>query len=167
MDNTPVDVQEPIANVLGRTPSGLFIVTVGNNQGQETGLLASWVQQTAFDPPMVTIAVNAKRYINTWLEERPTVGLNLLGDGQTQFLKHFGAGFAPGDPAFTGVAVVRSPQGLPMLAEALGWMEGTVQGRLNAGDHVLYTVQITAAGRGPDFNDRQPYVHIRKNGFRY
>lgn len=167
MENITSDVQEPIASVLGRTPSGLFIVTVANNQGQETGVLASWVQQTSFDPPMVTIAVNVKRYINSWMEERPTIGLSLLGDGQTQFLKHFGAGFAPDDAAFTGITLVRSPQGLPMLADALGWMEGAVQGRLVAGDHVLYTVQITAAGRGPNFNDRQPYVHIRKNGFRY
>ncbi|HET6425976.1 MAG TPA: flavin reductase family protein [Planctomycetaceae bacterium] len=161
------DFQEPIASVLGRTPSGLFIVTVANPQGQETGVLASWVQQASFDPPMLTVAVNAKRYINTWLEDHPIVGLNVIAVEQTQFLKHFGAGFAPDEPAFGGISLVRSPRGLPMLADALCWMEGSVQGRLTTGDHVLYAVQITAANRGPQFNERQPYVHIRKNGFRY
>ncbi len=161
------DLQEPIASVLGRTPSGLFIITVGNTTGQETGVLASWVQQVSFDPPMVTVAVNAKRYVNAWLEDRPVLGLNIISEGQTQFLKHFGAGFAPDEPAFGSLPLVRSPSGLPMLAEALGWMEGTVRGKLTTGDHVLYAVEITAAGRGPGFGDRQPHVHIRKNGFRY
>lgn len=161
------DLQEPIASVLGRMPSGLFIVTVGNKTGQETGVLASWVQQVSFDPPMFTVAVNHKRYVNNWLEERPVLGLNIISDGSTPFLKHFGAGFAPDEPAFSGINVVRSPGNLPMLAEALGWMEGTVRGKLVAGDHVVYAVEITAASRGPNFNDRQPYVHLRKNGFRY
>lgn len=158
---------EPIASVLGRTPSGLFIITVANAEGQETGVLASWVQQASFEPPMLTIAMNAKRYVNTWLEGHPLVGVNVIAEEQTHFLKHFGAGFAPDEPAFGGISVVRSPQGLPMLAEALCWMEGAVQGRLPAGDHMIYTVQITAANRGPQFTERKPYVHIRKNGFRY
>jgi flavin reductase (DIM6/NTAB) family NADH-FMN oxidoreductase RutF len=161
------DLQEPIASVLGRVPSGLFIVTVGNTAGQETGVLASWVQQVSFDPPMITVAVNVKRYVNAWLDERPVLGLNLIADGQSPFLKHYGAGFAPDEPAFQNIPTVRSPAGLPMLAEALGWLEGTVRGKLAAGDHVIYAVEITAASRGPGFNDRQPYVHIRKNGFRY
>lgn len=167
MTNIAPDLQEPIASVLGRTPSGLFILTVGNRAGQETGLLASWVQQVSFDPPMLTVAVNVKRYVNGWLEERPVLGLNLIAEAQTQFLKHYGAGFAPDEPAFEGIAHTRSPGGLPMLTEALGWMEGTVRDKWTVTDHVLYAVEITAAQRGSGFSERQPYVHIRKNGFRY
>ncbi len=165
--DTPPDLQEPIASVLGRTPSGLFILTVANHAGQETGLLASWVQQISFDPPMLTVAVNAKRYVNAWLEERPVLGLSIIAGEQKQFLKHYGAGFAPDESAFAGIPVVRSPSGLPMLAAALGWMEGAVRDKWSIGDHLLYAIEITSANRGPTFNDREPYVHIRKNGFRY
>ncbi len=165
--NPSPDLQEPIASVLGRTPSGLFILTVANNAGLETGLLASWVQQVSFDPPMLTVAVNSKRYVNAWLEERPVLGLSIVADEQKQFLKHYGAGFAPDEPAFAGIPVVRSPSGLPMLADSLGWMEAKVCSKLSAGDHDVYAVEVTAANRGPGFNERSPYVHIRKNGFRY
>ncbi len=41
----------PIAQVLGRIPSGIFVLTVGDDTGRETGMLASWVQQASFDPP--------------------------------------------------------------------------------------------------------------------
>lgn len=163
----PPDLQEPIASVLGRTPSGLFILTVANNAGQETGLLASWVQQVSFDPPMLMVAVNNKRYVNAWLEDRPVLGLSIIGEEQKQFLKHYGAGFAPDESAFAGIPVVRSPSGLPMLSEALGWMEAKVSEKLATGDHILYAVEVTAANRGRGFNERSPYVHIRKNGFRY
>ena len=42
--------------VLGRVPSGIFILTVGTGD-RATGMLASWVMQAGFEPPMVTVAV--------------------------------------------------------------------------------------------------------------
>ncbi|MCA9090143.1 MAG: flavin reductase [Planctomycetaceae bacterium] len=158
---------DQIAAVLGRTPSGLFIVTARNAEGQETGLLASWVQQAAFDPPAVTVAVNRKRYIHTWLADSPRLAFNLLGESQKNFLGHFGKGFEPGEPAFEGLHIDRTPTGLPVLSDALGWMEGDVIGSLEAGDHIIYLVQLTAAKAGSDLESHKPWVHIRKNGLGY
>ena len=59
--------QSNLAAVLGRIPSGIFIVTLRHN-GQETGMLSSWVMQAGFEPPMVTVAVNRSRYIGEWLD---------------------------------------------------------------------------------------------------
>ncbi len=158
---------DQIAAVLGRTPSGLFIVTARNAAGQETGLLASWVQQAAFDPPAVTVAVNRKRYLHTWLADSPRLAFNLLGESQKTFLGHFGKGFEPDEPAFEGLHIDRSPAGLPVLSDALGWMEGNVVGHLEAGDHIIYLVQLTAAKAGHDLDAHKPWVHIRKNGLGY
>lgn len=161
------ETRDAIGAVLGRLPSGLFIVTASNARGDETGLLASWVQQASFEPPMLTVAVNAKRYLHDWLRERPVLGLNLVGEQQTAFLKHFGGGFEPGEPAFTGQAMTHGNTGAPLLTNALGWLEGHVRGRLESGDHVVYAVEIVSARRGPAFTEMTPYVHVRKNGFRY
>lgn len=166
-DSLRPELREVIGSVLGRTPSGLFILTARAADGRETGLLASWVQQASFDPPMVTVAVNRRRYIHDWLDESPQIALNLIGEGQKQFLKHFGAGFEPGAPAFTGIAIDRGETGVPLIAEALGSLEGTVRGRLETGDHVVYAVEIVAASQGPGFAETPPWVHIRKNGFNY
>ena len=130
-------------------------------------MLASWVQQASFDPPAVTVAVNRKRYLNDWLRAAPAVVLNLIGETQKQFLSQFGRGFDPGQPAFNGVTVSRSPAGLPVLADALGWLEGTVGEPIDAGDHLIYVLRITAAGRGPNLPSEEPWVHIRRNGFGY
>jgi flavin reductase (DIM6/NTAB) family NADH-FMN oxidoreductase RutF len=161
------DARAAIGAVLGRTPSGLFILTARAADGRETGLLASWVQQAAFDPPMVTVAVNRKRFLHEWLAAAPQVVLNLVGEGQKQFLKHFGAGFGPDEPAFEGLSLARSPGGLPVLTDALGYLEGRIAGQVEAGDHVVYVVEIVAAAEGAGLAAASPWVHIRKSGFGY
>lgn len=130
-------------------------------------MLASWVQQASFDPPAVTVAVNKQRFLHDWLAESPRVVLNLLGETQKQFLSHFARGFEPDEAAFEGVHVARTESGLPALAGALGWLEGTIDATVNAGDHVVYVVRITSAGRGAQLDAERPWVHVRKSGFGY
>ncbi|MEZ6045061.1 MAG: flavin reductase family protein [Planctomycetaceae bacterium] len=116
-----------LSKVLGKTPSGLHILIAGDGAGNTTGMLASWVQQASFDPPAVTVAVNKKRYINDWLAQHPQVVLNLIGEKQNEFLKQFGKGFEPDEPAFEGIDTGSASNGLPTLTGALGYLEGTVQ----------------------------------------
>jgi flavin reductase (DIM6/NTAB) family NADH-FMN oxidoreductase RutF len=158
---------EQIGPVLGSVPSGLFILTVRSEQGEETGMLASWVQQAGFSPPALTVAVNKQRWLDDWLREGTAVVVNLVGENQKQFLGHFGKGFEPGDPAFQGLAVERTPAGVPLLSEAVGCMEGRLAGSLDAGDHTIYLVQLTTAGQGTGWGAEKPYVHIRRNGLGY
>ncbi|MGE0377194.1 MAG: flavin reductase family protein [Planctomycetaceae bacterium] len=156
-----------VAAVLGRTPSGLFILTAKNDQGAETGLLASWVQQAGFDPPVFTVAVNRKRYLNDWLAVSPQLAVNCVGESQKDLLGHFGKGFEPEAPAFEGLATARTRSGLPVLADSLGWMAGDVIGSLDAGDHMVYAVRVTEARSGPRLETEKPWVHLRKNGLNY
>ena len=158
---------DPIAPVLGRIPSGVFILTAKHRDGRETGTLVSWVQQASFSPPMVTVAVNQKRYLTDWLTESTGIVLNLVGDHQKQFLKHFGAGFGPDEPAFEGLAITRTTTGLPILADAFGSLEGMIRGRMETGDHVVYAVEVVTASQGPAFSESKPMVHVRKNGYNY
>jgi flavin reductase (DIM6/NTAB) family NADH-FMN oxidoreductase RutF len=160
-------VTDLIAPVLGRTPSGVFILTARHPDGKETGTLVSWVQQASFTPPMVTVAINKKRYLHEWLAVAPAVALHLVGETQKQFLKQFGAGFGPDEPAFEGISIRRGETGVPILTDALGYLEGIVRSHLETGDHILYAVEIVSAGEGPSFAEEKPMVHIRKSGMNY
>jgi flavin reductase (DIM6/NTAB) family NADH-FMN oxidoreductase RutF len=125
------------------------------------------VQQASFEPPMVSVAVNRKRYLNDWLAAVPRVALNLLGESHGRFLKHFGRGFEPDEPAFESVTTERTAAGLPVLSEALGYLEGIVASVTEAGDHRLYLIEITSAAAHDDLAAAKPMVHIRKSGFNY
>lgn len=161
------EMRAAIGAVLGRTPSGLFILTACGPDGRTTGMLASWVQQASFDPPAVTVAVNKKRYVNDWLQAGPGVVLNLIGETQKQFLGHFGRGFEPDEAAFDGITITAAGNGAPLLTDALGSLQGTVTGQVDAGDHYIYVVRIDAALRGPALDTERPWVHVRKSGFNY
>lgn len=157
-----------IAPILGKTPSGVFILTASDGEGSETGMLASWVQQASFDPPILSVAVNRKRFVRDWLVKSPRAAVSLVGKSSSATLfKKYGKGFEPGEPAFEGIEITRGTTGLPLLSAAIGALEGRIVGHYEAGDHVIFFLQIenAVAGTGPE--TEEPYVHIRKNGFNY
>ncbi|MCA9113591.1 MAG: flavin reductase family protein [Planctomycetaceae bacterium] len=162
------ELRQAVGPILGRTPSGVFILTAADGQGRETGMLASWVQQASFEPPVVTVAVNCKRYLIEWLEAQPRLALSFVGESQKELLRHFGRGFEPDVPAFEGLEISRDgATGLPVLADSLGWLEGEISGRLEAGDHVIYSVTVTGGASGPRLESEAPMVHLRRSGFTY
>lgn len=152
-----------LAAALGRIPSGLFILTAC--QGElETGLLCSWVQQCSFAPPQVSMALRRDREIISWLGGGAAFTLNVLDDSQTDMVVHFGRGFAPGQPAFTGLDILRPDNGPPVLADALGYLEGRVVERFPAGDHDLFIGRVVG---GRLLGEGRPMVHVRKSGLHY
>lgn len=159
--------KDQIAPVLGRVPSGVFILVAGDGNGKTTGLLASWVQQASFEPPQVTVAVNKTRYLNGWLSNGSAVTLNQLPEGDAVLFKHFGKGFEPDADAFDGVDVTEGENGLPLLKAAMSSLEGQVVGDLDAGDHVIYLIELATAAVHRSTDDFAPFIHVRKNGFHY
>ena len=161
------ELESRLAPVLGRVPSGVFILVAGDGSGRRTGLLTSWVQQASFEPPQVTIAVNKSRYLIDWLKDGSPVTLNQVPKGDSVLFRHFGKGFDPDADAFDGIDLVPANNGLVALSSALSTMEGTVCGQMDAGDHRILLVTITNAIVHRDPTQFEPFVHVRKNGFSY
>jgi flavin reductase (DIM6/NTAB) family NADH-FMN oxidoreductase RutF len=150
--------------VLGRVPSGVFILTIGTGS-RATGMLASWVMQAAFEPPMVSVAVKLGRYVCDWMTASEPFVLNVVGESQKQFLKHFGKGFEPGAPAFEGLEITHCARGVPILKGAIGHMECEPVSHVDSGDHRIFLAKIVR-GKQTDV-DAKPMVHIRNSGSRY
>jgi flavin reductase (DIM6/NTAB) family NADH-FMN oxidoreductase RutF len=150
--------------VLGRVPSGIYILTIGTGQ-RATGMLASWVMQAGFEPPMVSVAVNLGRYVCDWLSEGEPFVLNLVGESQKVFLRHFHQGFEPGAPAFEGLDISHCARGVPILNEALGHLECEPAGHVDSGDHRVFLAKVV---RGRLVGaDKHPMVHVRRSGAKY
>lgn len=149
---------------LGRIPSGIFILTVGTGS-RATGMLASWVMQAGFEPPMVSVAVRLGRYVCDWLTEGQPFVLNLVREDQKSLLKHFGQGFEPGAPAFEGLQITHCARGVPILKESLGHLECEPAGNVDSGDHRVFLAKVVR-GRLIE-GDHKPMVHVRKSGTHY
>jgi flavin reductase (DIM6/NTAB) family NADH-FMN oxidoreductase RutF len=158
--------RDHLGAALGRVPSGLFIVTARLDD-RSTGMLASWVQQVGFEPPMICLSVKKGRFLTSWLERHPCFALNQLGRDQKDLLRHFAAGFEPEADAFSGVRTVESDQhGTIVLKDAIAWMECRLAHVFaTGGDHELIVAHVVA-GKVQD-KDAEPAVHLRKSGFHY
>jgi flavin reductase (DIM6/NTAB) family NADH-FMN oxidoreductase RutF len=161
------ELQTSLAPVLGRVPSGVFILVAGDGTGRTTGLLASWIQQASFDPPQVTVAVNKSRYLADWLKPGAPVTINQIAKGDNTLFRHFSKGFDPDADAFAGLELLQGSAGLPLLKAAMASMEGTISSQMEAGDHLIFLVTITNAVAHRDVSELEPFVHVRKNGFGY
>lgn len=161
------ELQTSLAPVLGRVPSGVFILVAGDGCGRTTGMLASWVQQASFEPPQVTIAVNKARYLVDWLVPGAPVSINQIPKGDNTLFRHFSKGFDPDADAFANMDSVEGSAGLPLLRAAMASMEGVISGEMEAGDHRIFLVTLTNAVAHRDVSEFDPYVHLRKNGFGY
>lgn len=150
--------------VLGRVPSGIFILTIGRDE-RATGMLASWVMQAGFEPPCITVAVKRGRYVAEWLAAGEPFVLNVVGEKQFQFLKHFGKGFEPGEAAFEGLDMEIAPNGVPALVDVVGRLECLPASHVESGDHVIFLATIT--GGSLQSTDLPPMVHVRKSGGNY
>ncbi|HJQ81496.1 MAG TPA: flavin reductase family protein [Lacipirellulaceae bacterium] len=150
--------------VLGRIPSGIFVLTAGTGP-RATGMLSSWVMQAGFDPPMVSVTVKLGRPICDWLSESQPFVLNVLGQSQTNLMKHFSKGFEPGEPAFEELDITHCARGVPILKAAMGHLECEPVRHVDSGDHRVFLAKVVR-GKLHDA-DAKPRIHIRKTGTAY
>jgi flavin reductase (DIM6/NTAB) family NADH-FMN oxidoreductase RutF len=151
-----------LARALGRVASGLYVVTARLETG-ETGMLATWVQQCSFDPPLISVAVGRERALGALpLGGRFTV--NILSEGQTHYISHFGKGFSANVSPFEGVEVIHPQEGVIALGDALAWLSCELTARFSTGDHDLFIARVI---EGHLLHEGKPMIHIRKSGLHY
>lgn len=151
-----------VAAALGRLPSGCAILTATQGD-QSSGILVSWVQQVAFEPPSLVVAIHKGRPIAQLMDGSNRFALNVLGEDPTVMFKHFGRGFALEEDAFAGLDTERSDYG-PLLLDCIAQMGCAIMQKVGAGDHDLYIAHVQAASAR---NEATPYVHVRKSGSTY
>lgn len=154
--------RESIGMALGRLPSGCAILTIARG-AQATGVLVSWVQQAAFEPPMVSAAIKRGRPVQCLLDSPGPFLLNILGENPTALFRHFGRGFTLQEDAFSGLAVEVTDWG-PALKDAISVLACEVRVKIAAGDHDVYISEIVSANSIPK---AAPYVHVRGSGLSY
>jgi flavin reductase (DIM6/NTAB) family NADH-FMN oxidoreductase RutF len=156
------ELKSQIDAPLAAIPSGTSIMTAAHGE-ESTGMLASWVQQACFDPPMITAAVKKGRPIIPLVEGSGMFVVCPIGQEPKEMFRHFGRGFAPGEDAFSGIEAEKVSGGI-VPSGCIGHLICEVRGQLEAGDHLLFLGEIIG---GDGQVGAKPYVHVRKSGFSY
>ena len=159
----------PAVLALGRVVGSLCVLTTvkGSGDSQLSGaMVASWVSQASFTPPGLTVAVAKDRAVEALLHVGDAFAINVLASGRESGpMKQFLQPFAPGADRFAGLELEHSPGGLPVLPDALAWLECTVKQRMECGDHWLLYAEAQA-GAVLDAGATTA-VHRRRSGANY
>ncbi|RLA61665.1 MAG: hypothetical protein DRQ88_08455 [Epsilonproteobacteria bacterium] len=150
---------------VGHIPSGLFIVCTIDDAGNKDGFLASWVQQVSFDPLLVTMALKEGRVCHEHIVSGKPFSINIVGDDQASYLKHFWKGYSPGKDPFDQIPHDVSDLGTIKIKEARSVIECKMVSKSKPGDHELIVAEVLG---GCDLNENvKSKTYIRKSGLDY
>ena len=125
---------------------GLFAVTVNDN-GKGHGMLANWITQISFEPPMLALAVERDSHMRRLIDMYGAFAVNVLESGQRELAGQLGKTFAKHPDKFNDVVWKPGPAtGSPLMDVALGWVECRVAEESPTGDHILYVSEVIEAG---------------------
>ncbi len=154
--------RDRIGAAVGRIPSGCSILTAEHG-GRSSGVLVSWVQQAAFEPPSISVCVKRGRPIVELLEASKRFMLNMIGEDPTAMFRHFGRGFTLREDAFKGLLTTPTEFG-PMINGCIAHLGCRMMQRIAVGDHDLFAAQVVAS---VVVNGAKPYTHLRTTGLSY
>jgi flavin reductase (DIM6/NTAB) family NADH-FMN oxidoreductase RutF len=153
-------LKEAIGAAIGRIPSGVYIVTAKRGE-QKIGMMGSWVAQTGFEPPCVSVAVHPEREIYQAIEASGRFSINVLSNENMNLMKAFSR-YSP--EQFDGIDFSETEHGI-VLNECVAVMHCRLKGKFEGADHHLIIGEVVD---GAYMNhELSPMVHLRKSGFNY
>ena len=155
-----------IAAAVGHIPSGLFIVAVQDpSTGAIDGYLASWIQQVSFEPLLVSLAIKPGRPAYDLILKGLPFAINIVGDHDKTFLKHFWKGYNPEQNPFNELAYKIGENGGVILEQAKSSVECKLVSSDRPGDHDIVIARVLASHLHSE--ESKPMVHVRKSGKDY
>jgi len=128
--------------ILDKMTYGIYVLTTSYGE-KMNGMIASWVSQVSYDPPMVMVAIHPNRYSYHLIRQSGYFALNVLARNQTDLLGRFKGP----DPAakFASIHWVRGKKGCPTLKECVAYMECEVKASYHPGNHTLFIGEVEDA----------------------
>lgn len=134
-------------DVLGSYPTGVCVITSVDPDGVRHGLVVGSFTSISLDPPLVGFFPDKRS--SSW----PRIGatgrfcVNVLGASQLDLCRRFAS---KADDKFAELAHGQSPAGLPLLDDALAWIDCTIERVVDIGDHLLVVGAVEALGKRED-----------------
>lgn len=131
-------------SVLGTYPTGVCVITAVDEAGGRLGLVVGSFTSISLDPPLVGFFPDKRS--STWprIEATGRFCVNVLGADQLELCERFAA---RGEDKFAELAHGHSPAGLPLLDDAIAWIDCRLERVEEVGDHWLVVGAVEALDR--------------------
>jgi flavin reductase (DIM6/NTAB) family NADH-FMN oxidoreductase RutF len=157
--------KEQKAAGVGAIPSGLFIICTKDSEGTANGFLGSWVQQVSFDPLLVALCINPSRPGYEEIMAGKPFSINVVGEHEKNYLKHFWRGYSPEDNPFKSEIQHTDLSEAVAMKDAKSVIVCRLKESLNPGDHHIVVAEVIDSVVNDE--EAKPMVHIRKTGLDY
>jgi flavin reductase (DIM6/NTAB) family NADH-FMN oxidoreductase RutF len=127
--------------------TGIYVLTVRSGDVRH-GMSSSWVAQVSGEPPLIVASVDRAHRSNGLIRAARRFGLNVVGRQSRSLEDFFYSPAARGENNLGGFAIIESPSGVPLLAEAMVGFDCAVEAEHEAGDHTLFVARVDWAWRG-------------------
>ncbi|HEU20389.1 MAG TPA: flavin reductase [Deltaproteobacteria bacterium] len=127
---------------------GIYVLTA-RFENAINGMIASWVSQASYDPPLFMVAVHPDRYTHDLLTKSGYFALHILARDQKDLLHRFKG--PDTRKKFASIAWEDGVTGCPVLTDCIGCMECRIIQSMAPGNHTLFIGEAVSAV----FNDEQ------------
>jgi len=143
-------MNEQWIRALGTMTYGIYILTTAQDE-RMNGMVASWVTQVSYEPPLLAVAVHKNRLSHKLIQESGRFALHVLGHDQKELISRFMA--SEPDVKFADIAWVAGRTGCPILKDCVAYFECTLHTRIQPGNHTIFIGEVTEVG---EIADKRP-----------
>jgi flavin reductase (DIM6/NTAB) family NADH-FMN oxidoreductase RutF len=145
-------------STFGAMTYGIYVLTTFHEQSIN-GMIASWVSQVSYDPPLVMVAVHPNRYSHQLIGDSGCFALHILLRNQKDLLNRF-KGIDP-EAKFRSLQWSKGTTGCPILQDCLGYLECIVRDTHSPGNHTLFIGEVVD---GQIFSHEDPLCTLDYEG---
>ncbi len=130
-------------DVLRHVPCGVTIVT-SRQKDERRGMTASAVVSVSAEPPLVAVVIDQGHSINPLLNEPDAcLAINVLSQTHEALANRFA--FVKDQDRFAEGNWTTAETGAPVLADAIAWLDCTIENAHPAGSHTIYVAAVCAS----------------------
>jgi flavin reductase (DIM6/NTAB) family NADH-FMN oxidoreductase RutF len=122
----------------------LLVVTTANSKTRG-GCLVGFATQCSVDPLLLLVCISQKNRTCRVADGATGLAIHGISKAERDLAELFGGETGDEVDKFERCEWRSGPLGLPILARAPGWIAATIEGRMDAGDHIAHLVRPTAA----------------------
>lgn len=129
---------------LKKITTGIYIVT--SKQGSQiNGMVASWISQVSFSPPLVMVAIKQGRRSHLMIEKGTVFAVNVLCKEQKEMVSTF-KGAVESEKKFSHIPFEIKKTGAPIIKNVLAFLECTLTSMVTPGDHTIFIGKVLDGG---------------------
>jgi flavin reductase (DIM6/NTAB) family NADH-FMN oxidoreductase RutF len=146
---------------VGHFPTGVTVMTT-NVGGRLHGMTVSAFASVSLEPLLILVSVERSTLMHELVLVSQAFAINILGKRSESTARYFADNARLAAPEFRPESFRLGHTGSPILSEATGYIEATVHGTHQAGDHTIIVGQVVALEIS---SEEEPLVYYR-SGYR-